>query len=105
MILIIKGWDFVFLWGRWDLLACNLRSDTSFFCVCVSFFAFSRATPAAYGGSQTRGPIGAVASGLCQSPSNSGSEPRLRPTPQLTAMPDPQPTEQGQESNLQPYVS
>ena len=28
-----------------------------------------------------------------------GSEPRLRPTPQLMATPDPQPTEQGQGSN------
>ena len=53
------------------------------------FFGFSRATPAAYGGSQARGPIGAVAISLCQSHSNAGSEPRLRPTPQLTAMPDP----------------
>ena len=29
-----------------------------------SLFAFSRAAPAAYGGSQARGPIGAVAPGL-----------------------------------------
>ena len=43
----------------------------------------------AYGGSQARGLIGAVAAGLRQSHSNAGSEPRLRPTPQLTAMPDP----------------
>ena len=53
------------------------------------FFSFSRATPAAYGGSRARGLIGAVAAGLRQSHSNVGSEPRLRPTPQLTAMPDP----------------
>ena len=51
-------------------------------------FAFSRATPAAYGGSQARGGIGAVAAGLRQSHSNSGSEPRLQPTPQLMAVPD-----------------
>ena len=31
----------------------------------------------------------AVASGLSQSHSNAGSRPRLQPTPQLTAMPDP----------------
>ena len=31
------------------------------------FFAFSRATPAAYGGSQFRGLMGAVAAGLRQS--------------------------------------
>ena len=50
------------------------------FCVCVSFFclfAFSRAAPTAYGGSQARGRIGAVATGLCQSHSNAGSDLRL----------------------------
>ena len=50
--------------------------------------AISRAAPAAYGGSQARGPVGAVATGLRQSHSNAGSEPRLQPTPQLTATPD-----------------
>ena len=39
----------------------------------VLFFAFSRATPTAYGGSQARDLIGAVAAGLRQSCSNSGS--------------------------------
>ena len=43
----------------------------------------------ACGGSQARGRIGAVASGLHLSHSNVGSEPHLGPTPQLTAMPDP----------------
>ena len=47
------------------------------------------ATHVVYGGSQARGLIGDVDAGLCQSHSNVGSEPRLRPTPQLTAMPDP----------------
>ena len=46
------------------------------------FLAISWATPAAYGGSQARGRIGAVATGLRQSHSNAGSEPRLQPTPQ-----------------------
>ena len=41
----------------------------------------------AYGGSQSRGLIGAVAAGLRHS--KAGSEPRLQPTPQLTATPDP----------------
>ena len=59
----------------------------------------------AHGGSQARGRIGAVASGLHQSYSNTGSEPHLRPTPQLTAMPDPSPTEQGQGSSPQPHGS
>ena len=54
------------------------------------FFCFLfRATPTAYGGSQARSPIGAAAANLHHSQSNARSEPRLRPTPQLTAMPDP----------------
>ena len=40
-------------------------------------------------GSQARGLIGAVATDLCQSHGNVGSEPSLRPTPQLMAKPDP----------------
>ena len=52
------------------------------------FFSFSRAAPTAYGGSQATGLIGAVPAGVCQSHSNMGSEPRLQPTPQLTATPD-----------------
>ena len=57
----------------------------SFFCL----FAISWAAPTAYGGSQARGRIRAVATVLHQSHSNAGSEPRLQPTPQLTATPDP----------------
>jgi len=49
------------------------------------FLLFLWAAPSAYGGSQARGRIGAVAAGLRQSHSNAGSEPRLQPTPQLTA--------------------
>ena len=60
-----------------------------FFVVVVVVVAISWAPPAAYGGSQARGRIGAVATGLRQSHSNAGSEPHLRPTPQLTATPDP----------------
>ena len=60
-------------------------TQSKFFCL----FAISRATPVAYGGSQARGLIGAVAAGLHQSHSNVGSEPHLQPTPQLTATPDP----------------
>ena len=52
-------------------------------------FAISRAASAAYGGSQARGLIGATAAGLHQSHSNARSEPRLQPTAQLTASPDP----------------
>ena len=53
------------------------------------FFAISWATPTAYGGSQARGLIRAVATSLRQSRSKSGSKPHLQPVSQLTAMPDP----------------
>ena len=55
----------------------------------VVVFCLFRAAPSAYGGSQARGPIGAVAIGLHHSHSNTGSEPHLRPIPQLTATADP----------------
>ena len=66
-----------------------LSPDSLFFFFFLSFFAFSRASPVAYGGSQARGRIRAVAAGLHQSHSNSGSELHLQPTPQLKATPDP----------------
>jgi len=67
----------------------NLEDDIFFFF--FVFFAFSRAAPVAYRGSQATGLIGDVAAGLHHSHSNSnvGSEPHLRPTPQLTATLDP----------------
>ena len=48
-----------------------------------------RATPMAYGGSQARGQIGAVAARLHHSYSHSGSELSLQPTPQPMATADP----------------
>ena len=54
----------------------------------IYIFCLYRATPAAYGGSQVRGLIRAVATGLRQSHSNLGSEARLQPTPQFMATPD-----------------
>ena len=57
------------------------------------------AAPTAYGGSQTRGRIGAKAASLHYS--NAGSEPCLQPTPQFTATLDPQPTERGHGLNPQ----
>ena len=50
-------------------------------------FCLFRVTPTAYVGSQSRGQIGAAAASL----------------PTATAMPDPQPTDQGQGSNLCPH--
>ena len=69
------------------------------------FILLFRAALGAYGGSQARGRIGAAAASLHQSHSNARSELRLRPPPQLTATPDPEPTEPGQESNSQPHGS
>ena len=63
----------------------DLGGDSSPLSFLLLFFCLSRAAPAAYGRSQARGPIGAVAAGLHHSHSNSRSEPCLQPTPQLTA--------------------
>ena len=49
-----------------------------FFLCCFGFF---RAAPVAYGGSQARDRIRAIAASLHHSHSNEGSEPHLRPTP------------------------
>ena len=70
-------------------LTCLLDFSGPCVCLFVCLFVFSRAAPAAYGGSQARGLIGAIATGLHHSHSNSGSEPHLQPTPLLTATPDP----------------
>ena len=53
------------------------------------FFCLFRAASVAYGGSQARDLIGAVAAGLCHSHTNARCEPCLQPTPQLMASPDP----------------
>ena len=71
----------------------------------IFVFCLFRAAPAAHGGSQARGPLGAVASRLHHDHSNEESEPHLRPTPQPTATPDPQPTERGQGLNPQAHGS
>ena len=54
------------------------KSFFFFFWFCL--FATSWAAPAAYGGSPARGRIGAVATGLRQSHSNSGSKPAASAT-------------------------
>ena len=62
--------------------------SNSYFYFILFYFAFSRAVPAAYGGSQVRGLIRATDACLHHSHNNAGSELHLQPTPQLTAMPD-----------------
>ena len=59
------------------------------------FFPFPfMATLAAYVSCQARGGIGAAAASQHHSHSNARSEPHLQPTPQLTAMLHPLPTEE-----------
>ena len=72
----------------WGILSATLTLFYLFIYL-FSLFAFSRATPVAYGDSQAKGRIGAVATSLRQSHSNVRSELHLRPTQQLTAMLDP----------------
>ena len=67
------------------------------------FFPFLGSLPMAY--IQAKGQKGAVAAGLQHSHSNARSELHLQPTPQLMAMLDPEPTEQGQGWNPQPHSS
>ena len=64
-------------------------SFLSFFFFFFCLFCPFRAVPAAYGGSQARGLIEAIAAGLRQRHSNARSELRLRPIPQLMATSDP----------------
>ena len=88
----------------WSCDLCHSRSNAGslttapgwgsrcFLFVCfvgLFYFLLFRAPPMAYGGSQARGQVRATTAGLLHSHSNAGSEPPLRPTPQLKAMPDP----------------
>ena len=59
----------------------------------VCLFLLFRVAPMAYESSQTGGQIGAIAASPHHSHSNVGSQLHLRPTAQLTAVEDPQPTE------------
>ena len=72
-------------WGKFTIIF--------FFFFFFAFFGLllllMGAAPVAHGGCQARGLMGAVTAGLHQSHSNAGSKSHLRPTPQLTATPDP----------------
>ena len=71
------------------ILFCVKFTSIMFFKILLLLF-FSGAAPAAYGGSQAKGLIRAVAAaGLHHSHSNKGSETCLQPTPQPMATPDP----------------
>ena len=76
-----------------------------FFFFFLVFLLFFWTASAAYGGSQARGLIGAVAASLHHSHSNARFKPHLQPTPELVATPDPQTTERSQGSNPKPHGS
>ena len=59
--------------------------ESLYFFIFHLFFCLFRFTPVTYGGSQAKGPIGAIAAAY----SNMGSETHLQSTPQLVATPDP----------------
>ena len=73
--------------GHYIMFKSSIQQEDIFIYLFIYFvfLLFLWATPTAYGGSQARGRIGAVAPSLCQSHSNTGSELSLQPTPQLTA--------------------
>ena len=90
-VLVARGWKCLCPTGacqRPILLLLLLFFSSSLFLSLssLSLFVFFTAAPVACGAFQARGLIGAIAAGLCHSHSTSGSKPRLRLTPQLTAM-------------------
>ena len=88
--------------SRSSLVKSITRQSPPGFALFTFFFLLFRAVPVAYGGSQARG---GIVAGRHHSYSNARSEPYLRPTPQLTATPDPEPAERGQGWNLRPHGS
>ena len=64
---------------------CIIFCQIALFLVFLSF----QGRTCGIGGSQARGPIGAIVASLCHSHSKAVSEPRLQPTPQLMATPAP----------------
>ena len=58
-------------------------------CMYLFIYCLFTDTPLAYGSSQAKGPIGAVAAGLHHNHSNAGSKPCQWPTLQLTVTLDP----------------
>ena len=71
--------------STWGFPFFHIITNTCYFltfCFCFCLFCLFRATSAAYGGSQARDPIRAMAASLHHS--NTGPKPCLQPTPQLT---------------------
>ena len=79
----------------------HLNSEVRKINVPIFVFLF-KAVGMAYGSFQARGWIRAAAASLHPNHRNARSEPHLRPTPWLTAMLDPSPTEWGHGSTPQP---
>ena len=82
-------WALSFISPCWNSQKIHSPQDgwrNVFRIVVFLFFVFClfRASLAACGGSQARGPIGTAAAGLHHSHSNTRSEPHLQPTSQLT---------------------
>ena len=67
------------------LLSASWRDRKTGSFVRLFVLSFVLLGPVAYRGSQARGLIGPTAAGLYHRHRNTGSKPRLQPTPQLTA--------------------
>ena len=74
------------------IIYSNKRAITLYYSFLINI-DFLRAACAAYGSTWARSRIGATTRGLHHSHSSAESEPHLQSIPQLTAMPDTQPTE------------
>ena len=92
---VFKILNYIPPWQNTHLMILNhtegdVTWSISTFILCIFFFfCFFRVTLVAYGGSPARSLIGAVAPGLHQSHSKTGSELCLWRAPQLMATPDP----------------
>ena len=98
----------VITWFMSKFYIFSSRFNEYFWVICthmldIYLLSFFRATHAASGSSQARGQIGVIAARLHHSHRNTGSEPCLRSTPQLLAMPDPYPTDHRQGLKPHPH--
>ena len=82
---MLKDWG-----GTWELAFLKFPDAATGPAIAFSFlFLLLKDPPVAYESFQARGLIRAVAASLYHSYSNTGSQPHLQPTPQLTATSDP----------------